>query len=197
MSHIRGRDTGPEILVRKALFAAGFRFRVNVASLPGTPDIVLRKYHTAVFVNGCFWHGHENCRLYTVPKSNSGFWMQKIRRNRRRDEAVVMRLQARGWKVITVWECSLDKSRRERTISDLISEIRKNGEEYRLEQERRKEARLASRAESALSRVRKSDISNEIHSRYHIPHKIRKASEEYDDSQDFPSVPSGEENGEE
>ena len=97
MSHIKGKDTTPELLVRKALFADGFRFRVNVSSLPGTPDIVLRRYNTVIFINGCFWHGHPGCRLYTVPKSNTAFWQEKVARNRRRDAAVTVRLEARGW----------------------------------------------------------------------------------------------------
>ena len=86
MSHIRSKDTGPEILVRKALHRLGYRYRLNVKSLPGTPDIVLPKYRTAIFVNGCFWHGHTGCRYYTVPKSNTDYWKEKVRRNIERDE---------------------------------------------------------------------------------------------------------------
>ncbi len=85
MSHIRGKNTRPELIVRKYLFAHGFRFRVNVKKLPGTPDIVLRKYHTVIFVNGCFWHGHEGCPYFVLPKSNVEFWNNKITRNRERD----------------------------------------------------------------------------------------------------------------
>ena len=117
MSHIRSRDTGPELAVRKALFADGFRFRVNVSSLPGSPDIVLRKYNTVIFVHGCFWHGHSGCRLYTVPGSNTRFWEDKVARNRRRDAAVAVRLEARGWNIITIWECSLDAKHREKTLA--------------------------------------------------------------------------------
>ena len=85
MAAIRGRDTKPEILVRKFLWSRGFRYRLNHPRLPGKPDIVLRKYRTCILVNGCFWHGHEGCKYYVVPKSNTGFWMEKIRRNRERD----------------------------------------------------------------------------------------------------------------
>ena len=187
MSHIRSRDTAPEVLVRKALFASGFRFRVNVASLPGTPDIVLGKYRTAVFVNGCFWHGHEHCRLYSIPKTNTGFWMQKIQRNRRRDAAVAIRLQARGWKVVTVWECSLDTAHRKETLEALAARIRKNGEEYMEGQAARKAALQERRAQAAASKARKNSLSEEIYSRYHVPRRIRKASEDYECGYDIPS----------
>lgn len=92
MAAIRGRDTNPEILVRKFLWSRGFRYRLNHPRLPGKPDIVLRKYRTCILVNGCFWHGHEGCKYYVVPKSNTGFWMEKIRRNRERDHEVLHRL---------------------------------------------------------------------------------------------------------
>ena len=150
MSRIRGKDTGPEILVRKALFADGFRFRINVASLPGTPDIVLKKYSTAVFVNGCFWHGHENCRLYSVPKSNTAFWKEKVARNRRRDAAVVQRLQARGWKTVTVWECELDSRHLSDTVRRLEDQIRLNGQERLAEIEEMKLQTLRIRTENRL-----------------------------------------------
>ena len=92
MAAIRGRDTKPEILVRKFLWSRGFRYRLNHPRLPGKPDIVLRKDRTCILVNGCFWHGHEGCKYYVVPKSNTGFWMEKIRRNRERDHEVLHRL---------------------------------------------------------------------------------------------------------
>ena len=162
MSHIRSKDTRPELLVRKALFAAGFRFRVNVSSLPGTPDIVLRKYNTAIFVNGCFWHGHPGCRLYTVPKSNTRFWQEKVEKNKRRDAAVTLRLEARGWNVITVWECSLDSSHRQDTIASLVLQIRGNGRKAGLESAERRERLAAARKEAADRRVRRSDLEEEI-----------------------------------
>ena len=124
MSRIRGKDTKPEILVRKYLFSEGFRFRKNDKRYPGHPDIVLPKYKTVIFVNGCFWHGHENCKYYTVPKSNTEFWIAKVKRNQERDKADVSALQALGWNVITIWECQLDKPNINQTLNELVEEIR-------------------------------------------------------------------------
>ena len=100
MSRIRGKDTKPEILVRKGLFARGFRFRVQDRRLPGKPDIVLPKYKTVIFVNGCFWHGHEGCKYFVWPKNNAEFWHKKIRDNILRDQRKVQALDLLGWKVI-------------------------------------------------------------------------------------------------
>ena len=107
MSRIRGKDTKPEILVRKGLHARGFRFRLQDRKLPGRPDIVLPKYGVAIMVNGCFWHGHKGCRYATKPKSNIEFWETKIARNKHRDEVAAAHLEALGWTVIVVWECEL------------------------------------------------------------------------------------------
>ena len=107
MSRIRSRNTRPEIIIRKFLFAHGFRFRINVKRLPGTPDIVLRKYKTVIFVNGCFWHGHEGCRYFRLPKSNVDFWKNKIERNKERDLQERIKLRDMGWHVIQFWECQL------------------------------------------------------------------------------------------
>ncbi|MBR2282131.1 MAG: DNA mismatch endonuclease Vsr [Spirochaetales bacterium] len=123
MSRIRGKDTKPEILVRQFLFSEGFRFRKNDKRYPGHPDIVLPKYRTVVFVNGCFWHGHEGCRFYTVPKSNTDFWVSKIRRNQERDREDRKELEEKGWNVITVWECQLEKQVREQTLKELSLRI--------------------------------------------------------------------------
>ncbi len=125
MSRIRGKDTKPEILVRQYLFAEGFRFRKNDKRYPGHPDIVLPKYRTMVFVNGCFWHGHEGCKYYTVPKSNTEFWISKIKRNQERDRNDIEQLESKGWNVITVWECQLEKKVREETLKDLALRIRR------------------------------------------------------------------------
>lgn len=107
MSRIRGRDTRPEILVRRGLHARGFRFRLQDRRLPGRPDVVLPKYGVAIMVNGCFWHGHKGCRYATKPKTNVEFWEAKIARNRHRDEVTNAHLEALGWHVIRVWECEL------------------------------------------------------------------------------------------
>lgn len=111
MSHIRSKNTKPEVLVRKELFRRGYRYRINVSKLPGKPDIVLPKYKTAIFVNGCFWHGHDGCKRFVLPKSNREYWEIKIRRNQQRDKEIIFKLQQAGWGVIIVWECELSKHR--------------------------------------------------------------------------------------
>lgn len=119
MAAIRGKDTKPELLVRKYLFSRGFRYRLNHPRLPGHPDIVLRKYRTVIFVNGCFWHGHENCKYFRLPKTNIDFWQKKIERNKERDKEEQCQLAAMGWHCITVWECQLKSKVRERTLESL------------------------------------------------------------------------------
>lgn len=116
MSHIRGKATKPELLVRSWLWQHGYRYRLNVESVPGKPDIVLRQYRTAIFVNGCFWHGHENCNKYTIPKSNTDFWVSKIQKNKERDKQNYKELCNAGWQVIVIWECQLKKKSFEKTM---------------------------------------------------------------------------------
>ena len=123
MSMIKGKNTKPEIIVRKYLFHCGFRFRVNVKRLPGTPDIVLRKYKTAIFVNGCFWHKHD-CPRFVWPSSNQDYWRPKILRNVERDNQSRKELETLGWKVITVWECELKKNVLNETLGKLIAELK-------------------------------------------------------------------------
>lgn len=122
MSHIRSVNTKPEEVVRKYLFSKGFRYRKNVRSLPGTPDIVLSKYRTVVFVNGCFWHKHE-CERFVFPSSNTDYWIPKILRNVERDEKNYQLLAADGWRVLTVWECELKMKNREERLTRLVTEI--------------------------------------------------------------------------
>jgi len=124
MSRIRSKDTKPEMIVRKLLFASGFRFRVHRSDLPGKPDIVLPKYKTVVFVHGCFWHGHTGCRYFVVPKSRTEWWLNKINRNKTLDGINAVKLQEMGWKVIQVYECGLKKGEVERTAEWLVGEIR-------------------------------------------------------------------------
>ena len=124
MSRIKCKDTKPEEMVRKALFARGFRYRKNDRKLPGSPDIVLPKYKTVIFVNGCFWHGHKGCKYYVVPKTNTDFWLDKINHNINRDAQKNTQLLKLGWHVITIWECKLKKAIFEETINDLSNAIK-------------------------------------------------------------------------
>lgn len=124
MAAIKGKDTKPELIVRKYLFSRGLRFRVQVRKLPGNPDIVLPKYKTVVFVDGCFWHGHEGCKYYRLPKSNVEFWQQKIERNIARDIRNEAELKSLGWRVLRVWECDIRKvSGREEFLNRLYDRI--------------------------------------------------------------------------
>ena len=108
MSRIRSKDTKPEIIVRRFLYVRGMRYRCNVRSLPGKPDIAIKKHCLAIFVNGCFWHGHENCRNFRIPKSNIEFWTKKIFGNLERDKKNIDLLVSQGYKVITIWECEVE-----------------------------------------------------------------------------------------
>ena len=123
MSRIKGKDTKPEILVRSYLFSRGLRFRKNDKRYPGSPDIVLPKYKTIVFVHGCFWHRHEGCKYATMPKSNVKFWKNKFDKNKERDKRNRKELEAMGWNVITVWECDLKKDKVEQTLEELYFKI--------------------------------------------------------------------------
>lgn len=123
MSRIKGKDTKPEILVRKYLFSRGFRYRLHDKKLPGKPDIIFPKYKTVIFVHGCFWHGHENCRYFTPPKTRTEWWMNKISGNIKNDSQKRELLEKKGWHIITVWECQLKKGKRETTLNELISKI--------------------------------------------------------------------------
>lgn len=121
MSSIRSRDTRPEIMVRRWLWKHGYRYRLYKKQLPGRPDIVLGKLHTVIFINGCFWHGHECHKRF--PKTNTEFWLKKIERNRRRDADVSLRLRQMGWNVITIWECELAKEKRQETLARLTATL--------------------------------------------------------------------------
>ena len=123
MSRIKGKDTKPEVLVRKYLFSKGLRFRKNDKRYPGHPDIVLPKYKTIVFVHGCFWHFHVNCRYAVMPSSNVDFWEKKLKGNRLRDERNKKALTEMGWNVIVVWECQLKKDKQDQTLENLYLKI--------------------------------------------------------------------------
>lgn len=123
MAQIKSKNTKPEDIVSKFLFSKGFRYRKNDNKLPGCPDIVLPKYKTVIFVNGCFWHVHDNCKYFVWPSSNVDFWKNKLMRNKQRDEENIARLTDMDWKVILVWECELKKAFREERLEKLIYEI--------------------------------------------------------------------------
>ena len=123
MSHIRSTNSKPEEIVRKYLFSKGFRYRKNVRSLPGCPDIVLPKYKTVIFVNGCFWHKHD-CGRFVWPSSNIEYWIPKINRNVERDEINHKKLKEMGWKVLIVWECELKKNVRQERLEKIVEKIR-------------------------------------------------------------------------
>ena len=121
MSRIKGKNTKPEIMVRKFLFAKGFRYRLNDEKLPGKPDIVLSKYKTVIFVNGCFWHGHEGCRYFVIPKTRTNWWLKKINGNKENDNKNRALLQTTGWQVISIYECQLKKEEINNTFQNLLS----------------------------------------------------------------------------
>jgi DNA mismatch endonuclease, patch repair protein len=121
MSIISGRETMPEMRVRRFLFSQGFRFRKNVNILPGKPDIVLPKYKTIIFVNGCFWHGHKKCKASTLPETRKEFWTNKINSNIDRDKRIIKALKKAGWKVIIVWQCEIKNEAKKEVRFDKLS----------------------------------------------------------------------------
>lgn len=178
MSRIRGKDTKPEILVRKGLHACGFRFRLQDRKLPGRPDIVLPKWGVAIMVNGCFWHGHKGCRHANKPKANIDYWEAKLARNKHRDEVTSAHLEALGWTVITVWECELKgKDAAEARLDALAEEIRQAGKRKQILLQQRQVSRSAARKEREEMLARQARLEAEIKGKYSIPEKIRKESE--------------------
>ena len=178
MSSIRGKNTKPEILVRKGLHARGFRFRLHNKKLPGSPDIVLPKYGVAIMVNGCFWHGHKGCRYATEPKTNIEFWETKIARNRHRDEVTTAHLEALGWTVITVWECELrTSSLLDDRLNTLAEEIRRAYETKRIKDRDKRQSRVLARKEREELLRRQAALETEIDLLYPIPKRIRRDSE--------------------
>lgn len=123
MQQIKATNTKPELLVRKFLHAHGFRYSLHKKSLPGKPDLVLPKYKTVIFIHGCFWHGHSNCKYFTIPKTRTEWWTDKINANKVNDTKAVKALKKEGWKVITVWECKLKPGKIERTLQQLLLKL--------------------------------------------------------------------------
>ena len=128
MSNIPSKNTKPEETVRKYLFAQGFRYRKNVSKLPGKPDIVLLKYKIVVFINGCFWHGHEGCKYFVPPKTNTEFWGAKFKYNQERDERNYRKLRDLGWRILIVWECEIRHGDADKRLERLVEEIRTVGD---------------------------------------------------------------------
>ena len=164
MAAIRAASTKPEQTLRRALWHRGFRYRINSKRLPGTPDIVLPKHRTVVFVHGCFWHGHKDCKYYTVPQTNPEFCMVKVARNQERDQEVWRKLEAKGWSVVIVWECQLKRANLDETIDRVAAEIVRNGENYRAVQEERKKAREEYRRERKERKEREQALLEEVKS---------------------------------
>ncbi|MEZ5017872.1 MAG: DNA mismatch endonuclease Vsr [Flavipsychrobacter sp.] len=123
MSQVKGKDTKPELLVRKFLHANGFRYRLHVKDLASKPDIVLPKYNTVIFVHGCFWHGHKNCKYFTIPKTKTEWWTKKINGNIANDQKTIHQLQGAGWNIITIWTCELKPKKLDETLSNLIDKL--------------------------------------------------------------------------
>jgi len=124
MSRIRSKDTKPEMLVRKFLFSQGFRYRLHTKKLPGKPDIVLPKYKTVVFIHGCFWHGHEGCRYFVIPKTRTDWWRDKIGRNRENDKLNAQKMKEMGWRVLEIFECGLKSEKLQGTLNSIVSQLK-------------------------------------------------------------------------
>ena len=167
MAKVHTVSTQPEQTLRHALWGQGFRYKVNDRRLPGKPDIVLPKYRTAIFVHGCFWHGHKDCKYYTVPKTNTDFWKAKVARNQERDQEVWRQLEAKGWFVIIVWECQLKKAHLEETIEAVSAEIRRNGETLKKATEERRKAQEAYREELKARKAKESSLLAEVKESLH------------------------------
>ena len=126
MSRIKSKNTKPELLVRQFLHANGFRYRLHVKDLPGKPDIVLPKYKTVIFIHGCFWHGHDQCRYYVIPKTKTEWWLNKINGNKTKDITNIGKLKHASWKVLEIWECELKKKLREKALNTLVQNLKEN-----------------------------------------------------------------------
>lgn len=162
MAAIHSASTNPEKKLRAFLWRQGFRYRINDKRLPGSPDIVLPKYHSVIFVHGCFWHGHNGCKYYTIPKTNTEFWTAKVARNKERDQEVWRQLEAKGWSVIIVWECELKKAVLDDTVARVRAEILANGEAHRIAAEERRNAQAAYRKERKLRKEREAALMDEL-----------------------------------
>ena len=176
MASIHSKNTRPEQTVRRELWHRGYRFRKCVRTLPGTPDIVLPKYRTCIFVNGCFWHGHKGCSKFVMPKTRTEFWLNKIARNQERDLVNIQRLESIGWSSITVWECELDKSSIENTMEKIESMLEENRTKWEAYQTHRRESRKFAIEQARRRREVNAIIEAELKERFGIPERIRRLS---------------------
>jgi len=180
MSNIHSKDTRPEHVVRRELWHRGYRFRKCVKALPGTPDIVMPKYRTVIFVNGCFWHGHKGCSKYTVPKTNVNFWKEKVARNQERDLLNNQRLETIAWNVITIWECELSKSQLSATMDRVETEIKANKVKWEAYTTQRKQDRQFALEQGRKRREIAALVEAELSEQFHIPLRIRRIANEYE-----------------
>ena len=176
MASIHSEDTRPEQAVRRELWRRGYRFRKCVRTLPGTPDIVLPKYRTCIFVNGCFWHGHKGCSKFVMPKTRTEFWANKIARNQERDLVNIQRLESIGWSAITIWECELSKSGIENTMEKIKSMLAENRTKWKEYQAHPRESRKFAIEQARRRREINAIIEAELNERFGIPEKIRRLS---------------------
>ena len=176
MASIHSEDTRPEQAVRRELWHRGYRFRKCVRTLPGTPDIVLPKYRTCIFVNGCFWHGHKGCSKFVMPKTRTEFWVNKIARNQERDLVNIQRLESIGWSAITVWECELGKSCIENTMEKIESMLEENRTKWEAYQAHRRESRKFAIEQARRRREVNAIIEAELKERFSIPERIKRLS---------------------
>lgn len=176
MASIHSEDTRPEQAVRRELWHRGYRFRKCVRTLPGTPDIVLPKYRTCIFVNGCFWHGHKGCSKFVMPKTRTEFWANKIARNQERDLVNIQRLESIGWSAITVWECELGKSSIENTMEKIESMLEENRTKWEAYQAHRRESRKFAIEQARRRREVNAIIEAELKERFSIPERIKRLS---------------------
>lgn len=181
MSRVHSKDTKPELAVRKELWRRGFRYRINVRKLPGTPDIVLSKYRTVIFVNGCFWHGHKGCRRYSTPKTNMDFWKEKVANNRERDLLNNQRLESIAWSIITIWECELAKSRFHETMDRVEAEIRTNKAKWEDYNTLRRHNRWFALEQAKKRREIAAIVEAELRGQFSIPVKIQRVSKNEDE----------------
>ena len=176
MASIHSEDTRPEQAVRRELWHRGYRFRKCVRTLPGTPDIVLPKYRTCIFVNGCFWHGHKGCSKFVMPKTRTEFWVNKIARNQERDLVNIQRLESIGWSAITVWECELGKSGIENTMEKIESMLEENRTKWEAYQVHRRENRKFAIEQARRRREVNAIIEAELKKTFSIPERIKRLS---------------------